>query len=284
MDSSPDWATSALFSPSKARAHQAQARDWALVDAWLSKTYYPKRTPPFERTAETLEILLNIANLNETADEQNALTERVEKSALLSFTKRKLEHDVYSELLSGLDEQGKTSLHALAASAVMLRSVEPVPMAEQLCAMTTTHFEARQQQRRAETSFRALKSEQSRLESIVRALSNHDLQPSHNLGQRTVDSIRDTKHLKAKIAEYEERLNMRSSAPDGTSIEDFIRRTADIKLLTTRADHIDADMSKFRDLPADGRNAQAELNRARDRLQTLTLKHDVLATKLATQR
>lgn len=39
MDSDADWAASALFSPSKARIAQAQARDWGFVDSWLAKRY-----------------------------------------------------------------------------------------------------------------------------------------------------------------------------------------------------------------------------------------------------
>lgn len=77
----PDVA-SALFSPSKARQQQAQAKDWDYVTTWLRKKYFPKPIPNFERNEETLQALLNLAAFNERADEEQELTERVEREAL----------------------------------------------------------------------------------------------------------------------------------------------------------------------------------------------------------
>jgi len=72
----------ALFSPSKARQQQAQAKDWIFVDSWLSKKYYPKSVPPFERNEETLQALMMLVAYNERADEEKALVEKVEGKAL----------------------------------------------------------------------------------------------------------------------------------------------------------------------------------------------------------
>lgn len=77
----PDVA-SALFSPSKARQQQAQAKDWGYVTTWLRKKYFPKPIPNFERNEETLQALLNLAAFNERADEEQELIERVEREAL----------------------------------------------------------------------------------------------------------------------------------------------------------------------------------------------------------
>ena len=88
MDSDADWAASALFSPSKARIAQAQARDWGFVDSWLAKRYSGKRVPAFEKSEDTLEALLTLATLNESADEQRQAVDRVEQSALSGLEKQ----------------------------------------------------------------------------------------------------------------------------------------------------------------------------------------------------
>lgn len=72
----------ALFSPSKARQQQAQAKDWIFVDSWLSKKYHPKPVPSFERNEETLQALMTLVAFNERADEEQALVEKVERQAL----------------------------------------------------------------------------------------------------------------------------------------------------------------------------------------------------------
>lgn len=72
----------ALFSPSKARQQQAQAKDWIFVDSWLSKKYHPKPVPAFERDEETLQALMTLVAFNERADEEQALVARVERQAL----------------------------------------------------------------------------------------------------------------------------------------------------------------------------------------------------------
>ncbi|KAK5007655.1 hypothetical protein LTR16_002090, partial [Cryomyces antarcticus] len=82
MDISPDWAASALFSPSKARQQAAQAKDWAYVDGWLAAKYAPKPAPAFERNSDTLTALLALAAGNEEADERREMVERVEEEAL----------------------------------------------------------------------------------------------------------------------------------------------------------------------------------------------------------
>lgn len=72
----------ALFSPSKARQQQAQAKDWIFVDSWLSKKYHPKPVPNFERNEDTLQALMTLVAFNERADEEQLLLERVENEAL----------------------------------------------------------------------------------------------------------------------------------------------------------------------------------------------------------
>lgn len=71
-----------LFSPSKARQQRAQAQDWAYIDSWLSYKYAGRTVPSFERNAETLKVLRELASANERADEERLIAERVEREAL----------------------------------------------------------------------------------------------------------------------------------------------------------------------------------------------------------
>lgn len=71
-----------LFSPSKARQHRAQAHEWAAVDSWLSAKYSGRSVPTFERNDNTLKALLALSSVNERADEEIALIEKLENSVL----------------------------------------------------------------------------------------------------------------------------------------------------------------------------------------------------------
>ncbi len=86
MDSE-SWTAGALFSPSKARHQQAQAKDWAYVETWLAKKYAPRAVPAFERNDDTLQALLMQANSNEAADLERDLIDRVEQNADEEFRK-----------------------------------------------------------------------------------------------------------------------------------------------------------------------------------------------------
>ncbi|KAK3715562.1 hypothetical protein LTR37_007050 [Vermiconidia calcicola] len=165
MDTPPDWTATALFSPSKARFQQAQARDWASVDSWLSKRYASKRLPNLERNEDTRQALLTLATLNEGADEQRSLVDRVEKTALQAHSKR-LNGDAAAEadvqpLLSGLE--GDDALAVLAETVVCLDSpsVDLPTLANAVVDLTAQKFAAEQEVRRVEDQLRALKSEQT---------------------------------------------------------------------------------------------------------------------------
>ena len=138
---------SALLSPSKAREQQAQAKDWASVDAWLSKKYASKRPPPFERNDETLQALLTLASLNDSADEQRSLVDRIEKAALQALSRRKAsnatEDDGVTMLMRGLE--GCEALDALSETIVSLDcpDVGIVTVAESLVDLTSQNFEAK---------------------------------------------------------------------------------------------------------------------------------------------
>lgn len=286
MNSSPgDWTASALFSPSKARAQQAQAKDWAFVEAWLAKKY-GKRIPTIERNEETLQALLTLATLNESADEQRALIERVEKTTLQATTKPTQASDAcYGSLLRDLDDGGNEALVALAESAVLLGSSDVSEGADRICALSVEQFELDAQVERVNTQRVALEREHVRLQAILEDLRRPSFIAPDNIGEQTADWTRSTKHTKAKITEYEERLGVLRSAPSPSPfIEDVLRSQEDLKIQRARLSELSTELSAFDSLPSDARGARARLENARGELRKLTTRRDELFEGLVESR
>ncbi|KAK3718694.1 hypothetical protein LTR37_004911 [Vermiconidia calcicola] len=281
METPPDWTATALFSPSKARFQQAQARDWASVDSWLSKRYASKRLPNFERNEDTLQALLTLATLNEGADEQRSLIDRVEKAALQAHSKR-LNGDAAAEadlqpLLSGLE--GDDALAVLAETVVCLNSpsVDLPTMANAVVDLTAQKFAAEQQVRRAEDQIRTLRSEQSKVSKLLNDLKDDAFQPPANLLELTADWTRNSKHLKAKVAEYDERLTTLRAIPrPKIRIEHVVSQTDDLVKSQARLAELQGELDAFQSLPSDPKAARAKLETAREELRRLTRQRDEL--------
>lgn len=227
MDSEPDWTASALFSPSKARIAQAQAQDWLFVDTWLARKYAGKRPPAFERDEETLEALLALATVNDHADEQRSTLDKVEKAALTALTKKSPNADVY-ELISGqLNAEGRQSLDALAQTAVVLDvplTSSSTDLATAAISLQQHHFELSQLQHRLAHQTEAARSDMLRLKPILRELDDDAFQSAPDLPEKTSDWTRNSKHLKAKIGEYDERYAVLRPPNAALEIENVVKQ------------------------------------------------------------
>ncbi|TKA24212.1 hypothetical protein B0A50_05976 [Salinomyces thailandicus] len=275
MDSPADWTASALFSPSKARAQQAQAKDWASVDAWLGK-HYGKRIPTFERNEETLQALLALATFNEAADEQRQLIEKVEKQALHADAKRDQEDErLYHDMLAGLDAGSTHDLDTLSECLATLGASEIVCAAEGLCTLTIERFELEEQLRRAESQLTALRNEQSRLRGLVNELHQDSFAPPSDLMESMSEWMRGTKHLRAKVAEYEERLAGFSGNSSTVLVEDVMNKGRDVEKRGMRLNELNSELSAMEGLPSDPRMARAKLEDARGQLERLVTKRDM---------
>lgn len=283
MDDSGEWEESTLFSPSKARLHQAQAKDWAAVDSWLSKRYGSKRLPPFERNEETLQALLALATFNDNADEQRSLIERVEKAASLAHSKRASNKDEMYQLLRS--KVGKhESFEKLAESVVCLNSPETDMLAVTSAAtdLTSKKFTAEQQLQTAEYQLGALKSEQDKILKLINDLKQDSLQPPPDLPEQTADWGRSAKHLKSKISEYDDRLgSMRSFQPSADQIGQIQHQLKTLKEQRARLNELDAELRAFQSLPSNAKAAQAKVENARGDLLDLTKQRDQLFEGLA---
>ncbi|WPG97638.1 Hypothetical protein R9X50_00041800 [Acrodontium crateriforme] len=277
MEGTSEWTASSLFSPSKARAQQAQAKDWALVDDWLARKTGNKASS-FERNEETLQPLLYLANLNERADEQRLLIEQVEKASLKSLHGRKdCQYQGYQMILAHLTDNGETSLEALAESFVLLDATNPSETAGNLSNLSIRHYEAREQLTRTEVQLDAIRREHDRLASVMKAIKCNDFSAAPNLPEDTVEWARSAKHLKAKIGEYEERLNaFRATTGPLTTCEDISEQTESLLKDQSRLDVLTTQMKAFQSLPPDRTAAMAKLEYARDELRKLTKQRDQL--------
>ncbi|KAK0269493.1 hypothetical protein LTR35_014789 [Friedmanniomyces endolithicus] len=280
MDSPGDWTATALFSPSKARAQQAQARDWASVESWLSKQH-GKRIPSFERNEETLQALLTLATLNEDADEQRVLVEKVEKSALSVATTRNHDgEDVYQTLLDSLSQEDLETLDAVAGASVMLNASDFTQTCQRICELTADQFDLSQQLNRTECQNATIESECSRLKGLLTEL--RAFQPPPNVLEQTAEWTRSTKQLKSKLAEYDERLGAIRSVPTPSpSIEDVSRLKNEVTVLQNRLNMVTTELAAFDSLPSDPKAARAVLERARKDLRELTKQRDQLFESLA---
>ncbi|KAI6877700.1 hypothetical protein KC360_g6065 [Hortaea werneckii] len=277
MDSPGDWTATALFSPSKARAQQAQAKDWASVDAWLGKKY-GKRIPTFERNEETLQALLSIATANEGADEQRSLIDKVEKQALHTSPKRTSEDEaLYQELLESLDPRATEYLDSLSGSFAALGASNILEAASKVCSLQDDQFTASEQIKRAESQYNNLRQEQCRLRNTLHELQNEEFTAPTDLPQQTSEWARNAKHLRAKLAEYDERLSaIRNASGVSSLLKDVSTKSREIQKQRMEFREREVELSAFDSLPSDPRAARADLDEARANLRRLTARRDAL--------
>ncbi|KAK3117187.1 hypothetical protein LTR53_001691 [Teratosphaeriaceae sp. CCFEE 6253] len=271
------WTATALFSPSKARAHQAQARDWASVEQWLIK-HYGKRLPAFERSEDTLQALLTVAAYSEDAAEQRTVTERIVRSALEAQSKRSSEREgIHGAMLASFDQDETETLDGLAGAAVLLGSTELGQMCGRICEVTAEAFEVSQQLKRAEAQHAVVEGECARVERTLDTLSADDFQAPTNVLEDTAGWTRSTKTLRAKLIEYDERLNTaRSNAAPSHTLDTLTQQAAELASLRNRVQVLNVELLAFDSLPAEPKAARAQLERARTDLRRLVAHRDQL--------
>ncbi|KAF2211929.1 hypothetical protein CERZMDRAFT_97849 [Cercospora zeae-maydis SCOH1-5] len=277
-----EWTASALFSPSKARVQQAQAKDWAAVEAWLVKKY-GSRVPPCERNEDTLQALLTLANLNESADEQRSQAERIEKAAHSSLTRKQgsLQDEIMQILQAELANE--TQLDTLAEIAIALDCphINAQEIAREIVTLNTTEFEMKQQLARVQQQLANMKQETKRMRNVLAELSGAEFEAPSDVVDIAADWIRTTKTLKAKIAEYDERLSATRPPSSSTSLEHIYHKTTELESQKSRLRELENELKEFRELPSDARSARTRLEEAREQLRQLTTRRDQLFEDLA---
>lgn len=281
-DMDTDWTADALFSPSKARAAQARAKDWAAVDSWLSRRY-GSRIPNFERNEDTLQALLTLANLNESTDEQRAQIERIEKLALQALSRPR--GVINDEVLHAMQIElvNETHFDTLADVIVSLDcpSSDVLHVGKKIVDLTSAQFETREQLQRTGAQVDSLKKDQAYIEELLSELRSEAFQPSADVTDNTAEWTKSAKQLKAKIAEYEERLSATRPTSSASTIQTIQQKSDDVQRLRGQLDSLEANLKAFQDLPTDPRAARHKLEEARGELRELTNRRDDLFENLA---
>lgn len=283
MDSSTNQLSSPQFSPSKAQAQQAQAKDWASVDGWLSRRYGSKRLPTFERNEDTLQVLLNLATGNESADEQRGHIDRIEKTALSAHAKRATSADKTWQILLK-EPWERADLDELAESAVLLDCPDPgiSTLSEAVLDLTSQKFTLDQQVHMVDTQLQALKVEQQRAASLLRDLNQNAFEADPGLSDQTSEHLRSAKHMRAKIAEYDDRtatIDVGSSS--NSSMDEVVRQSEDLEGEQARISELQTELRAYQSLPANAKAARSKLENAREELRNLTMQRDRLFEQLA---
>lgn len=277
---------SALFSPSKARHQESLARDWVFIDAWLARKY--RVVPSFERNEQTLQALLALASASDSADETQQLRWEVEKAALGELREREkvVREGLQGEIIEAVGEVlgatrgGGAALDALAGGfvAVDVDAEDGVgELGGKVVELTNRRFELEEEVRRVEALMGGLRAEQARTEALLDGLRDEGFQVSTELPQQILEWQRNSKHLKAKIAEYDERLGgAKTSGNAGARFKEIESLGADIAEQKKRLAEVDLELEIYQDLPTDVRGAQRKLDEARKELAELTMKRDQL--------
>lgn len=284
MDSDGDWTTTGLFSPSKAKAYQAQAKDWAFVDSWLTKRSASKRLPDFERNEDTLQALLALATVNDAADELRGSIDRVEKAALTVLSKRaETSSDNLHELILR-NLESKSGLDTLANLAILSNASHPSALAigTAIAEMNDAKFAQDQQIQRTSYQLQALRAEQNRVEGILASLQSDGWQASADIQEQTAEWTRSSKQLRTKVGEYDDRLaGSRTKHRPSVTFDDMAKTTSDLVQQHSLLERLEHELEAFKSLPSDANGARSKLEAAREELRDLTKERDALFENMA---
>ncbi|KAF2419780.1 hypothetical protein EJ08DRAFT_654007 [Tothia fuscella] len=289
MDPNLDLLPSALFSPSKAAQQRAQAQDWQHVDQWLSSKYQGRSVPTFERNEDTLKALLALVSANEKADEERELLWSIQKEALAEL--KEGPHDagmegersrgaIVGKLTMFLSKEGLENLDAIAGLAVAIDAptAQPERIAETIIEHTETSHHLMQHLLRLTQLQRRLETELLSLHKQLAQLQSPSYQPPPNLARQTLEWTRNTKQLRAKLGEYNDRLASLAADSNekqsGALIEQIVEREGLILGLGDRVAMLEERVEQFRGLPGDRDGARREVERVQNELGRLQRRRD----------
>ncbi|KAJ4348227.1 uncharacterized protein N0V89_009599 [Didymosphaeria variabile] len=286
-----------LFSPSKARQQRAQAADWAHIDSWLSYKYAGRTVPTFERNEETMKVLRELSLANERADEERMIMEKVEREALKELkadeaSRNQEDVKIVEATKAHLTPEGSESLRALASTAVALdtTSANSETLAYALIAHTSTSQTLSTSITHIQTLQRYLEKQHTLLRVQLKELqSNPAFSAPPSLQRQTTEQARQTKHVRAKIREYEDRLlslehhqakGAATPASKGVSsaeaIADMLEQQTSLNALRQRVEGLEREVDEFAGLPADREVARKEVGKLEINLDNVRRRRDAL--------
>ncbi|KAJ4324946.1 hypothetical protein N0V94_001000 [Neodidymelliopsis sp. IMI 364377] len=283
-----------LFSPSKARQQRARAQDWAHIDSWLSYKYAGCTVPTFERNEETLKVLRELSMANERADEERAVLERVEREALKELdeaTTNPSDAHLLSTLRAHLTPSGATALTALTSTTIALSTPSPdaQTLAHALIAHTATTQSLTNQLTHLQTLHAYLTTQHVLLRAQLTELqTNPSFSAPASLQRQTIEQTRQTKHLRSRIREAEDRLSSlqashaRAMTPASKSVAsaeamgEMLEQQRALEELRERVEGVEREVAEFGGLPADLGAARKEVARLEVRCDEVRRTRDEL--------
>ncbi|KAF2121841.1 hypothetical protein BDV96DRAFT_130710 [Lophiotrema nucula] len=282
-----------LFSPSKARQQRAQAQDWAQIDGWLSYKYAGRTIPSFERNEEALEVLRELSMANERADEERMVREKLEREALKELDEQTPTNEgdkrILDSITTNLTSEGNEAISALASTAVTLNT--PSPNAETIAHTLIRHTSTAQtltnQLAYIETLQRYLEKQHSLLRTQLTELTiNPAFSTPSTLQRQTTEQVRQTKHLRTKVREHEDKLsalqiaqsrnNKGADVGSAEAIGEMLEQQKALDELKGGVEELEREVEEFAGLPADREAARKEVGKLEVELDGLRRRRDAL--------
>ena len=187
-------------------------------------------------------------------------------------------------IVKALDIDGQQCVSSIAEAAVDLNapSAHVFDVALTLTELTTQQFEISQQISTAEYQLAALKQEKRRLSITLAELRSETLQPDDTVSANMAEWQRNSKHLGAKLGEYNERLaSIKTTIPEKPAMRILREQHEGNAQLRNELETLKSQIQAYQDLPSTTRNARKIIEHARDDLQALLARRDGLFEQLA---
>lgn len=191
-----------------------------------------------------------------------------------------------------LSPDGQEALRALAATAVALDTPSPDPetLAHALIAHTSTSQTLANNIAHIQTLQTYLDTQQSLLRAQLNHLqSNPAFSAPPSLQRQTTEQTRQTKHIRAKIREYEDRLSSLEksharTAPTPASknvssaeaIVDMLEQQTALNALRQKVERLEKEVDEYAGLPADREAARKEVAKLEVELDNVRRRRDAL--------
>ncbi|KAH6890983.1 hypothetical protein B0T10DRAFT_298765 [Thelonectria olida] len=282
---------SAIFSPSVARIAASTARDWSYIDSWLAAKFHPRPVPAFERNQDTLKAFLNLASLNEAADEERNLFAKSEVAALQELStaksdiqsahqRRPIREGLLDAVQHNLPSEGHTALDAMANMSLQLGVAYPEPesLGRRMTNLQASVQETEQMKARIDILHRHIEKETSLINDLLRQVKSDEYKPPAHLAKQNLDLQRRIKTMSTKLPELQDRVasldvSAGSSHPTTT---DIARDEQEYMAILAQKKELDLRMASFHGLPSNPDMARSELEALRGQLRNVTSQRDAV--------
>jgi HAUS augmin-like complex subunit 1 len=189
-----------------------------------------------------------------------------------------LNNTLLTSLQTSLSTNGTTDLTTQATTAILLNTTpEATNLATSLLTLSTSLSVLNNQLAATCTLQSSLLSHQTTLHSELTDLNSTPFKSEKNLPQRTVEISRQTKLLKAKVAEYDERLRNTSSAevPEKLLV-DVEAAKENAEVLMQRVRDVEERIEVYEGVPPEAREVRRVMVELRKELEGWVRRRDGL--------